>query len=111
MSVPKYGRITPIQGSMLGLGGEVLDLPFQEPTDEQRLAEMKASKDDLCQMTGRDFGFNLAAWHHYLMNSEKHAEQYTFPYAWKAVEPKILELIQDPNRLRLVQLLETKTKQ
>lgn len=106
MSVAKYGRITPIQGEMLGLGGEIVDRPFESPSDEDKLAEMRASRAELSETTGQDFGYDLAAWHHFLLSSSDHSKEYTFPYAWKAVRAKILELIEDPNRLRLVRALD-----
>jgi hypothetical protein len=34
------------------------------------------------------------------------SEEYTFDYAWNAVEPRIDELLDDPDRLRLVRLLD-----
>jgi hypothetical protein len=111
MTVLNYGRVTPLQSLLLGLGGEVVHLPMSKPTDEQRIGEMKASKDLLCKLTGCDFGFDLALWHHNLLASEKHKEQYTFPYAWKAVQRRILELLGDPTRLRLAQLLQAESDQ
>jgi hypothetical protein len=89
MSVPVYGRITPIQGLMLGLGGEVVHLIGIQPSDEQRVAQMKDSRQLLMKLTGADFGYDLVAWHQFLLTSEKFSEQYTFSYAWDAVEPKI----------------------
>ena len=106
MSVPGYGRITPLQGFVLGLGGEVIDLPFQTPTDEQRLAEMKASRKELRAHTSKDFGFDLAAWHNYLMQHPDFAKEYTFDYAWSGVSRKVKELIDDPNRIRLARILD-----
>jgi hypothetical protein len=107
MTVPHYGRVTPIQSLVLGLGGEIIHVLVNQAPDEQRISKMKSSRELLCRLTGHDFGYDLAAWHHFLINSEAHSEQYTFPYAWKAVQRKILELIADPNRLRLVQLLDS----
>ncbi len=111
MTVPKYGRVTPLQADMLGLGGEVAHWPMGQTTDDQRTSQMIASRENLRALTGRDFGYDLAAWHDYLMNSEEHAEEYTFPYAWAAVQRKILDLFQDPNRIRLVGMLEASGEQ
>lgn len=91
---------------MLGLGGLITDRMVKEVTDDKRIGEMKASRDDLCKLTGQDFGYDLAAWHHFLIKSEAHSVQYTHPYAWYKVRPKILELIKDRTRLRLVRELE-----
>jgi hypothetical protein len=60
----------------------------------------------LTQQTGRDFAFDLAAWHHFLLNDEKLWQEYTFDYAWKAVKQRIDELLDDRHCLRLVRLLE-----
>ena len=106
MSVPVYGRATPIQGLMLGLGGEVIHLLGSNPSDDQRISQMKESRQLLRKLTGADFGYDLVAWHQFLLNSEKFNEQYTFSYAWDAVEPKIRELMQSDYRSRLVQSLE-----
>lgn len=109
MSVPKYGRITPIQGDMLGLAGEILHLPDFKASDGQRISEMKESLDSLRETTDCDFGFDLARWDEYLQKSE-HRKEYMFPYAWKAVRPKIQELIKDPTRLRLVHMIDADKK-
>jgi hypothetical protein len=102
MSVPHFGRITPIQGDMLGLGGVVTLHPDEEATEEDRISEMRRSLNSLRKETGRDFGYDLEAWHKYLLDSDAHREEYTFPYAWRAVQAKIMELIPDSDRLRLV---------
>ena len=107
MTVRGYGRVTPLQMFMLELGGEVVrrggTVP---PTDRDRLGLMKEAHKLLTQLTGRDFGYDLAAWHHFLLNDDKLSEQYTFDYAWTAVQPRIEGLLDDPDRLRLVQLVD-----
>jgi hypothetical protein len=60
----------------------------------------------MTEQTGRDFGYDLAAWHHFLLNDDELLEEYTFDYAWDAVRPRVEELLDDPDRLRLVRLLE-----
>ena len=108
MSIRTYGRVTPLQMDMLGLGGEILlsgGIASQRASDEQRLDVMKDARQMLMQRSGRDFGFDLAAWHQFLLNDAKLSEEYTFDYAWKAVKPRIDELINDPDRLRLARLL------
>jgi hypothetical protein len=67
---------------------------------------MKEAREMLTRQTGRDFGYDLAAWHHFLLSNDKLSEEYTFVYAWEAVKPRIDDLINDPDRLRLVRLLE-----
>jgi hypothetical protein len=92
---------------MLCLGGEILvwsgNVP---PTDRDRLDRMKEARKLLKLQSGRDFGYDLPAWHHFLLNDDELSEEYTFDYAWDAVRPRIEELVDDPNRLRLVRLLE-----
>jgi hypothetical protein len=93
---------------MLGLGGEILlsgGITTGPASDEARLSVMKQARQTLTQRSGRDFGFDLAAWHHFLQGDAKLSEEYTFHYAWKAVKPRIDELLGDPDRLRLERLL------
>ena len=107
MPVPRYGRVTPSQMCMLCLGGEVLVWSGNvAPTDRDRLDRMKEARRLLKLQTKRDFGYDLAAWHHFLLSDDELSEEYTFDYAWDAVRPRIEELLDDPNRLRLVRLLE-----
>jgi len=58
-------------------------------------------------MTGRDFGFDLAAWRQFLLADEKLSEEYTFDDAWKGVRKGIERMLNNPDRLRLVHLMET----
>lgn len=108
MSIRSYGRVTPLQMDVLRLGGEILlsgGIAAAAPNDQDRLGAMKQARQMLTQRTGRDFGFDLAAWHEFLLNDAKLSEEYTFDYAWKAVKRRIDELLSDPDRLRLVRLL------
>ena len=108
MSIRNYGRVTPLQMDMLGLGGEILlsgGIGSEQASDDQRLVVMKQARQTLMQRTGRDFGFNLAAWHRFLLDDGKLSEEYTFDYAWKAVKRRIDELLDDPDRQRLERLL------
>ena len=108
MTIRGYGRVTPLQMNMLRLGGEVLlsgGIAAGQANDRERLSVMTKARQTLMQRTGRDFGYDLAAWHHFLLEDAQLSEQYTFDYAWKAVKPRIDELINDPDRLRLERLL------
>ena len=105
MTVPIYGRVTPIQGLMLGLAGEIFHTSGVVQTDESRLEQMRQSRAILTRLAGVDFGFDLPVWHERLLASEAHSGQYTHPYARKAVRPKIVSLLHDHDRLRLVALL------
>jgi hypothetical protein len=108
MTVPGYGRVTPLQSDMLGLGGEICRWYSKDPpSDEIRMKAMISSRKILRKITGEDFGYDLLAWHDYLLANQKHSEQYTFTYAWSSVKPKIEELIHDARRQYLVKLLES----
>jgi hypothetical protein len=92
---------------MLNLGGEIVSSgETVPPTDRDRLNAIEDAGQILAQQTRRDFGFDLAARHHFLLNDDKLSQEYTFDYAWKAVKQRIDELITDSDRLRLVRLLE-----
>ena len=59
MSIRSYGRVTPLQMDMLGLGGEILlsgGIASEQASDEQRLGVMKQARQTLMQRSGRDFG-------------------------------------------------------
>lgn len=108
MSIRSYGRVTPLQMDVLGLGGEVIlsgGIRAGQASDEDRLNVMRQSRQMLTQRAGRDFGFDLAAWHDFLLNDARLSEEYTFDYAWKAVKQRIDELLNDPDRLRLERML------
>ena len=107
MTVRGYGRVTPLQLYMLSLGGDILSWGrTTPPTDRDRLNLMKEAHEQLTQHTGRDFGYDLVAWHHVLLDDDALSEEYTFDYAWKAVKRRIDVLLDDSDRLRLVRLLE-----
>jgi len=92
---------------MLSLGGDILSWGGPtSPTDSDRLNLIKEARRLLKLQTERDFGYDLAAWHHFLLSDDELSEEYTFDYAWKAVKQRIDELLDDPDRLRLVRLLE-----
>jgi hypothetical protein len=92
---------------MLSLGGEVLSWGETAPlADHDRLNVMKEAREMLTRRTGCDFGYDLAARHHFLLNDDMLSKEYTFVYAWELVEPRIDDLIDDPDRLRLVRPLE-----
>jgi len=105
MTIRDYGRATPLQLDMLNLGGEILSPDESAPTDRDRLKAMEEARQMLAQQTGRDFGFDLAAWHQFLLNDDRLSQEYTSHDAWEAVKQRIDELLDDPDRLRLVSRL------
>jgi hypothetical protein len=59
MTVPKYGRVTPLQWGMLSFGGDVLSRGgAAAPTNRDRLNVMKKARHLLTQRTGQDFGLD-----------------------------------------------------
>ena len=104
-----YGRITGLQTLVLGVAGRVLQ--FADETDSvpesTRLKVMRMSYRALCNKTGADFGYDLAAWHEHLQSTSPHNESYMHPYAWAGVSRAIVELIDDPDRIRLADLIES----
>jgi len=109
MTNARYGHITGAQGLVLGLAGRVLQ--FGDETDSvpesMRLTIMRKSHRALCNMTGEDFGFDLAAWDAYLCKTAPINEDYTDPRAWSGVSKAVRRLIGDSDRLRLVSMLES----
>jgi hypothetical protein len=95
---------------MLGLAGESC-YPAPRQSEQQTLYGMQECRRLLCKLTGKDFGYNLQRWHQFLISSEPFREQYMFPYAWSAVEPRIHELIHSNERQRLAAILESQEEQ
>ncbi len=102
-----YGRVTPLQMMVLFLGGETLYEGAAPPTDEERLEVMRQGRAGLRRSTGQDFGYDLGAWHRFLLDDPEHRKEYKFRYAWAAVRPKIEELLSSEDRARLVKILES----
>ncbi len=110
MTIPHWGRLTPVQIYMLSLAGHVIPPPYDEPDivapDTERLRSMTEGREDLRRMTGKDFGFDLASWHDYLIEDEGDWG-YTHPYGWRQTRQAVEAAMHSPDRLRLVNLLET----
>jgi hypothetical protein len=110
MTVPYWGRITPTQHDMLMMAGHVVSRsahkPPGVPPDEDRLAAMRTGREGLRRRTGRDRGYDLGAWHELLMGSEGDEWGYRHPWSWARVRAAVERAIDDPDRSRLVMLLE-----
>ncbi len=110
MTIPGFGRVTPIQGAMLQLAGYNLDplkygfdpaRPGSEPIpDDDRKAIMEAGLLTLRATTGQDFGYDLTVWHSYLKSHPEFG--YTHPYAYRNTRELIQTALADPERRRLV---------
>jgi hypothetical protein len=113
MTIPYWGKVTPSQMFMLMLAGHVLDRRFvasgkpdpKDDPDEARLASMRMGRDRLRRLTGHDCGYDLGRWHQLLLGDADDEWGYRHPYAWRSVRPAIEEAINDPDRLRLLQML------
>jgi hypothetical protein len=66
---------------------------------DQRLTE------HLRSLTKQDFEYDLAKWHELLVGNDEEWG-YKHPYAWRTVKRAIEKAMEDPDRLRLVRLLE-----
>ncbi|MBN71401.1 MAG: hypothetical protein CME32_19225 [Gimesia sp.] len=106
MTIPRYGQLTPLQSQLLRLGGADLS-PFQnEGQVQDRVNSMRRTLSKLKNRTGRDFGYDLEEWHHFLESSDEFSAEYTCAIAWDAVFKNVNELIDNPERLQLVELAQ-----
>lgn len=108
MTIPGFGLLTPSQMYMVELTGTPLPSrlvrnPSPPPTDAERLAAMRHGRAELRRLTGRDFGYDLAAWRAFLTTSDF---GYTHPYGLEATEETVDEAIADPDHARLVALAD-----
>lgn len=105
MSLNRFGNVVPIQmdmlsliGYRLGRGHSGLDIP-----EAERLANMREGLASLRRETGQDYGYDLAAWHEYLIiYAEEHG--YTHPYGFEGVRRAVEEAIRDPEWPHLARL-------
>ena len=87
-------------GYRLGREHSSLDIP-----EEERLANMREGLASLRLETGQDFGYDLAAWHDYLVVfDEEH--KYTHPYCFNEVCHAVELAIADLDWPRLIRLQE-----
>jgi hypothetical protein len=113
MTIPGFGRLTPSQKYMVELTGTPLpsrygyDRSAPPPTDEQRVVAMRHGRAELRQMTGEDFGYDLAAWRTFLTGGDF---GFTHPYGAEAAEETIDEALVNPDRPRLVAMAEAEDK-
>ncbi len=107
MTIARFGRITPTQGDMLWLVGyylsmaeSTLDIP-----DDERKDHMIAGRKALIDKTGMDFGYDLTAWHNFLIDHKEHG--YDHPFAFKGVKEAVFTGTHDERRSQLVRELQT----
>jgi hypothetical protein len=73
--------------------------------DEDRIAIMRRGRATLVLLTAQDFGFDLAAWQEYLVARPDLG--YTHPYGWRVTRKFVRAALADPERQRLVSLIES----
>jgi hypothetical protein len=110
MTLPRFGKIVPLQGDVLELAGYVLSrdprADVVPDSDEERIRIMRRGWTSLVKRTGRDFGYDLARWVEFLEADEDCRDSFTHPYAHRTTMRWIREAIEDPERQRLVALIE-----
>lgn len=106
MTIPQFGRVTPAQIYMLRLIGFTVSRleATLDVSDAERMNNMRQAREKLQKMTGRDFGYDLQAWHTLLCSNEDYG--YTHPYGFDGVKQAIESAVSDPERQRIVSLLE-----
>jgi hypothetical protein len=103
MTIPRFGRVTPLQCDMLAFAGHVLSRnPVANATDEQRIAAITSGHAALVERVGRDLGYELQPWHDLLFSHPDHRAEYRFRYAWSTVKAAIESAFVDPDRVRLL---------
>lgn len=106
MTIPRFGRVTPVQMTMLEFIGYRItrdDVNLDIP-DAERRQLMQAAYTELIRLTGQDFGYDLGAWHEFLSAHDDFG--YTHRYAFDGVQAAVNQALSDPDRARLVAQLE-----
>jgi hypothetical protein len=116
MTIPGFGRLTPIQMDMLELAGINLDCrrygfdPFnpgaEAVPDEDRIEIMKRGRASLAEQTGEDFGFDLEAWQTFLVAHPDFG--CTHPYGSRVTKKFVRAALADPEHQRLLSLIESR---
>jgi hypothetical protein len=106
MTIPRFGNIMPIHGSVLSLIGWHLSRRGAHliAAECERIATMRGGHRDLKAETGQDFGFDLAAWRKYLLAN---SDSYNHPYAFARVDQVVREAIADPEFARLAEAADS----
>jgi hypothetical protein len=108
MTMRSFGRVTPIHISMLELAGYVVDGRDMRPAagDNEYLRTMRNGWAKLRRTTGKDFGYDLAAWREFLVTASKDEFGYRHPYAYRRVDGIVRSQIDDSRRAELVAKLK-----
>lgn len=102
MTIPGWGKLTPVQAAMVNLAGHA----FDETADSQegKRRAIAYGRWELREITGEDFGFDIGKWHEYLMQAVRTG--YSHSYGWNQIFPAIQRAINDSIRQQLVEQLE-----
>jgi len=102
MTIPRFGRVTPVQMIMLGLVGYRIsreDVTLAIPDDEQ-LHHIVCARKNLVNITRADYEYELSDWHEFLV---AHCDYgYTHPYAFTGVKKAVLQANTDEKRAALL---------
>jgi uncharacterized protein (TIGR02996 family) len=108
MTLRPFGNVMPIHLDVLALAGyERVSRERQlrrAGTDAARKAAMRKGRRALCRRTGRDFGYDLAAWRDFLMADEDSG--YAHPYAFAGVDRAVQQATKDARQRRVAAELE-----
>src|SRR4051794_7502050 len=101
-----FGRITPLQGTMLRLAGYRVGRPGQHhrSTDGETVDAMYEALASLKKQTGLDHGFDLQRWHEALLADPSLKLGYTHAYGWATTLESIQEALAGDRFTRLVAL-------
>ena len=95
---------------MLGLIGYQTDLLqrriVRRSELEAKTRAIKLGHQQLVEMTGRDFGYDVAKWREFML---QHNEEYGYkhPYAFKAVDRAIVDAIRDADLQAFLDTIDT----
>jgi hypothetical protein len=102
VTIYRFGQVTPTQmyilwfiGYRLSMDEATLAIP-----DEERIKNIVLARKTLHSFTGVDFGYDLSAWHNFLIEQKDHG--YTHPYAFRGVKQAVLEAKSDKVRAALI---------
>jgi len=96
-------RLTPAQIAVRLICG--LKLPEFAPASDDICRRIRDGRDELVKITGKDFGYDLQAWHDHL----KHSREGGYTYGRKILLPKIMKAAMESTEWQeAVQRLSTK---
>jgi hypothetical protein len=108
MTVQGFGQVVPIQIAMLKLAGYVPDHRDERlraaSSEAEREWTLREGLDELCESTGQDFGYDLAAWREYLLEHEESG--YAHADSFEAVDLSVVEAISDRCRQETAEWLK-----